>query len=116
MSLFFVSFFIVILMALLWALFMFLSEKSLVSREKSSPYECGFEVVMSARAPFSLRFFILAVLFVVFDVEVALMVPVVFSISFAKSTFGLVSSVLFFFVLFIGLFHEYREGSLDWVS
>ena len=95
---------------------MFLSEKSVKSREKSSPYECGFEVVIRARAPFSLRFFILAVLFVVFDVEVALIVPLVFRIFVVKRFYRLIRSVVFIIVLFVGLFHEYREGSLEWVK
>nr|YP_006576248.1 NADH dehydrogenase subunit 3 [Perna viridis]AFK75950.1 NADH dehydrogenase subunit 3 [Perna viridis]UJM44262.1 NADH dehydrogenase subunit 3 [Perna viridis] len=92
-----------------------LSEKTFESREKSSPYECGFDPILSARSSFSLRFFLLGVLFVVFDVELSLLMPVVLSISVGFSYVGLISCFIFLLVLFLGIFHEWREGSLNWV-
>nr|QKY75023.1 NADH dehydrogenase subunit 3 [Semimytilus algosus] len=109
-------FFIVVLCFALLLLALTLSMKGLEDWEKSSPYECGFDGLLSARTPFSLRFFLVAVIFVVFDVEVALLVPIVYSMWFLKTGIGLVSSVLFVVILFLGLFHEYREGSLEWIN
>nr|BDC91895.1 NADH dehydrogenase subunit 3 [Armandia sp. GK-2021] len=84
------------------------------SREKSSAYECGLDPNMSARVPFSLRFFLLAVILLVFDVEIALLmaVPAGLSVSF-KST--VICSTFFLLILFFGLLHEWREGSLNWL-
>nr|URW97672.1 NADH dehydrogenase subunit 3 [Vignadula atrata] len=107
--------FIVFLCVLLSLFFVMLAEKSNDSREKSSPYECGFDPFMSARGVFSVRFFLLSVYFVVFDVELCLLVPVVCSVSFCSNIISLISFFSFFFILFLGLFHEYREGSLEWV-
>nr|WPW47622.1 NADH dehydrogenase subunit 3 [Arcuatula senhousia]WPW47634.1 NADH dehydrogenase subunit 3 [Arcuatula senhousia] len=95
--------------------FFMLSSKSDYSREKLSPYECGFEPVFSARTSFSVRFFLVAVLFVVFDVELSILVATIFSISLMKNLISLVSVIVFLVVLFLGLFHEFREGSLNWI-
>nr|YP_009974965.1 NADH dehydrogenase subunit 3 [Platynereis massiliensis]QNJ33939.1 NADH dehydrogenase subunit 3 [Platynereis massiliensis] len=80
--------------------------------EKSTPFECGFDPHNSARIPFSLRFFILAVLFLVFDIEIALLMPV--PSSSALPTTMKMTVVLLCGVLLIGLYHEWNEGSLEW--
>nr|UVG41267.1 NADH dehydrogenase subunit 3 [Xenostrobus securis] len=86
------------------------------NREKLSPYECGFDPIWSARSSFSLRFFLLAVLFVVFDVEVVCLVPVLFNLFYGYSMVGVWSVLLFLLVLSAGCLFERREGSMDWVS
>jgi len=85
-----------------------------VDREKSSPFECGFDPKGLGRIPFSTRFFLLVVLFLVFDVEIALLIPlpiIIFNNFIVEVLFG---SILFIFILILGLLHEWREGSLDW--
>nr|QDO71936.1 NADH dehydrogenase subunit 3 [Mytilisepta virgata] len=108
--------FIIILGFLLLSLSWFLSMKTSEDHQKSSPYECGFDGLLSARSPFSLRFFLVAVMFVVFDVEVVLVVPIIYSFWFYKTVMAMVTSCLFLLILFVGLYHEYREGSLEWVN
>nr|YP_009493346.1 NADH dehydrogenase subunit 3 [Gibbosula crassa]AWK29311.1 NADH dehydrogenase subunit 3 [Gibbosula crassa] len=86
-------------------------------REKSSPFECGFDPVGSSRVPFSLRFFLLAVIFVVFDVEIVLLFPAVMGIGGDWMWLGGYFVLVFFLVvLFLGVVHEWREGSLEWES
>lgn len=92
----------------------FLSYSSLFHREKASPFECGFDPKKNARIPFSTRFFLLAVIFLVFDVEIVLLIPLpsVF-LSMAYSSI-LLSGFIFTFILLVGLIHEWHEGSLSW--
>lgn len=84
-------------------------------REKLSTYECGFEPLARSRQAFCLRFFILAIIFLVFDVEIALLIPYVLRTGggLAWIVRGLV--FLFVLILVLGLLHEYNEGSLDWI-
>ena len=102
--------FICLLMRLL---FFSLREKGGERSEKGSPYECGFEPILSARSRFSLRFFLVAVIFVVFDVELSLLVGSVYVVYFGCGVSGLLRFFVFVIILFAGLLYEYREGSLE---
>nr|ARI50067.1 NADH dehydrogenase subunit 3 [Margarites vorticiferus] len=93
-----------------------LAKRSGADREKSSPFECGFDPVGSARLPFSLRFFLLAVIFLIFDVEVVLLFPAAVKLSTGADLSLFIGLIIFLLILIIGLFHEWNEGSLDWVS
>nr|YP_009503328.1 NADH dehydrogenase subunit 3 [Leucosyrinx sp. MNHN IM 2013-19304]AXA45394.1 NADH dehydrogenase subunit 3 [Leucosyrinx sp. MNHN IM 2013-19304] len=93
-----------------------LSKRSISDREKSSPFECGFDPVKSARLPFSLRFFLLAIIFLIFDVEIVLLFPILASMMRSVSLNLMFSLFIFLFILVIGLFHEWNEGSLDWAQ
>lgn len=86
------------------------------SREKSSCYECGFEPIRTARRRFSLRFFLLGVLFVVFDVEVVMLVPILFGVRVGGSLARVVCVSIFLVVLVLGCLYERRDGSIDWVK
>jgi len=78
----------------------------LVDREKSSPFECGFDPNHRARVPFSMRFFLLAIIFIVFDIEIVLLVPVPLLLYFANLKFLIVGVCIFIIILIVGLFHE----------
>lgn len=74
--------------------------------EEASSYECGFEPIGVNHLPFCMKFFLLAIIFIVFDVEVAFLVPAIYS-----------SSLIFSFtiILLLGLVYEYAYGGLSWV-
>nr|QJE37147.1 NADH dehydrogenase subunit 3 [Phymorhynchus buccinoides] len=93
-----------------------LSKRSIIDREKSSPFECGFDPIKSARLPFSLRFFLLAIIFLIFDVEIVLLFPILSSIGLSSSMSLMLGLFLFLIILVLGLFHEWNEGSLDWAQ
>nr|YP_009057608.1 NADH dehydrogenase subunit 3 [Nemertopsis tetraclitophila]AGZ63914.1 NADH dehydrogenase subunit 3 [Nemertopsis tetraclitophila] len=100
---------------LFWILSYYFGKRSVFSNEKNSPFECGFDPSLSARIPFSMRFFLLAVLFLIFDVEIVLLLPLPLVLNISFWEISLLMGVLFIFVLLLGLFHEWREGSLNWV-
>nr|ASY98489.1 NADH dehydrogenase subunit 3 [Idolomantis diabolica] len=92
----------------------FLSKKNIENREKSSPFECGFDPMSSSRLPFSLRFFLIAVIFLIFDVEITLILPMTIIPFNSNIMTWMFTSMMFIFILIIGLYHEWNEGSLEW--
>nr|YP_010389703.1 NADH dehydrogenase subunit 3 [Fundulus lima]UPT34477.1 NADH dehydrogenase subunit 3 [Fundulus lima] len=84
--------------------------------EKLSPYECGFDPLGSARLPFSLRFFLVAILFLLFDLEIALLLPLPWGnqLTSPLTTFSWASLVLA--LLTLGLIYEWVQGGLEWAE
>nr|YP_010713150.1 NADH dehydrogenase subunit 3 [Elachiptera insignis]WDA94042.1 NADH dehydrogenase subunit 3 [Elachiptera insignis] len=91
-----------------------LSKKSLIDREKSSPFECGFDPKSSSRLPFSLHFFLITIIFLIFDVEIALILPMILIINFSNMFIWTITSMIFILILLIGLYHEWNQGMLNW--
>nr|UPX88596.1 NADH dehydrogenase subunit 3 [Paraleptophlebia submarginata] len=106
-----------ILMPITWIVMILaslLSKKSVTDREKSSPFECGFDPHSSSRLPFSLQFFLIAVIFLIFDVEIALLLPLIVLLSYSNLTSWLLMSIFFLIILLGGLYHEWNQGALSW--
>ena len=93
-----------------------LSKKALTDREKCSPFECGFDPINSSRLPFSIRFFLIAIIFLIFDVEIALILPIIIIIKFSNLFIWTITRLIFIFILLIGLYHEWNQGALNWSS
>nr|ASY97878.1 NADH dehydrogenase subunit 3 [Miomantis caffra] len=94
----------------------FLSKKNIEDREKNSPFECGFDPISSSRLPFSLRFFLIAIIFLIFDVEIALILPMTIIPFNSNTAIWMTTSMMFLMILILGLFHEWNQGSLEWAS
>nr|YP_009867065.1 NADH dehydrogenase subunit 3 [Zeugodacus proprediaphora]YP_010310502.1 NADH dehydrogenase subunit 3 [Zeugodacus scutellaris]YP_010508522.1 NADH dehydrogenase subunit 3 [Zeugodacus mukiae]QKG04014.1 NADH dehydrogenase subunit 3 [Zeugodacus proprediaphora]UMY76037.1 NADH dehydrogenase subunit 3 [Zeugodacus scutellaris]UXG57122.1 NADH dehydrogenase subunit 3 [Zeugodacus mukiae]WCB98443.1 NADH dehydrogenase subunit 3 [Zeugodacus scutellaris] len=91
-----------------------LSKKALTDREKCSPFECGFDPKSSSRLPFSLRFFLITIIFLIFDVEIALILPMILIIPISDILVWTMTSIIFIIILIIGLYHEWNQGMLNW--
>ena len=83
------------------------------SAEKLSAYECGFEAFDDARRRFDVRFYLVAILFIIFDLEVAFLFPWAVSLG-SIGVFGFWSMLAFLGVLTVGFIYEWRKGALDW--
>jgi NADH-quinone oxidoreductase subunit A len=81
--------------------------------EKLSAYECGFEPFSDSRIEFDVRFYLVAILFIIFDLEIAFLFP--WAISLGKiGALGFWSMMLFLFILTVGFIYEWKKGALDW--
>nr|YP_009107726.1 NADH dehydrogenase subunit 3 [Himatione sanguinea]YP_009107960.1 NADH dehydrogenase subunit 3 [Vestiaria coccinea]AER41367.1 NADH dehydrogenase subunit III [Paroreomyza montana]AIU44961.1 NADH dehydrogenase subunit 3 [Himatione sanguinea]AIU45262.1 NADH dehydrogenase subunit 3 [Vestiaria coccinea] len=84
--------------------------------EKLSPYECGFDPLGSARLPFSIRFFLVAILFLLFDLEIALLLPLPWAIQLESPTTTLMWTSFLLLLLTLGLIYEWIQGGLEWAE
>tara|TARA_Y100000590_G_scaffold324087_1_gene367603 strand:- start:710 stop:1078 length:369 start_codon:yes stop_codon:yes gene_type:complete len=81
--------------------------------EKLSAYECGFEAFSDSRMEFDVRFYLVAILFIIFDLEIAFLFPWAVSLG-SIGALGFWSMMIFLFVLTIGFIYEWKKGALDW--
>ena len=80
---------------------------------KLSPYECGFEAFENARMKFDVRYYLVAILFIIFDLEIAFLFPWAIVLD-DIGMFGFVAMMIFLFVLVIGFVYEWQKGALEW--
>ena len=81
--------------------------------EKLSAYECGFEPFNDSRMEFDVRFYLVAILFIIFDLEIAFLFPWAISLG-TIGLYGYISMLIFLFILTIGFIYEWKKGALDW--
>nr|AGA56209.1 NADH dehydrogenase subunit 3 [Cryptolithodes sitchensis] len=93
-----------------------LSKKTTMDREKNSPYECGFDPKGSARLPFSLRFFLIALICLIFDVEITLILPLAYIIHLSNIFSWAATGLMFMFILLFWLYYEWKQGALEWAE
>nr|QPZ49943.1 NADH dehydrogenase subunit 3 [Corythaeola cristata] len=84
--------------------------------EKLSPYECGFDPLGSARLPFSIRFFLVAILFLLFDLEIALLLPLPWATQLKSPITTLTWTSFMITLLTLGLAYEWTQGGLEWAE
>nr|ARH53980.1 NADH dehydrogenase subunit 3 [Pantoxystus rubricollis] len=113
---FFQSIEIFILSMILIFVLNLISKKNFMDREKASPFECGFDPKNSARLPFSMQFFLITIIFIIFDVELTLLLPSILIMKISNLWNLSITMIMFIIILLIGLFHEQNEGSLNWIK
>ena len=113
----YIPIFLLILVAIGFAIFTLMVSRVLhtsrYSRVKLEPYECGIEPETDARDRYSVRYYLVAMLFVIFDVETVFMFPWAVVMD-ELALFGLIEMLVFLFILVVGYVYAWRKGALDW--
>nr|YP_002735076.1 NADH dehydrogenase subunit 3 [Riptortus pedestris]ABZ02118.1 NADH dehydrogenase subunit 3 [Riptortus pedestris] len=91
-----------------------ISKSTILDREKMPPFECGFDPKSSARTPFSLQFFLIAILFLIFDIEIAIILPMIITLKISNITSWMFTMIIFIMILILGLYYEWKNGMLEW--
>jgi NADH-quinone oxidoreductase subunit A len=100
-------------LAIVIVLASFIAARQRPDSEKLSPYECGFEPFADARSKFDVRFYLVSILFIIFDLEVAFLFPWAVSLG-SIGLFGFWSMIVFLAVLTVGFIYEWKKGALEW--
>lgn len=81
---------------------------------KSAPFECGFDPFNKSRIPFSLNFYLIAIIFLIFDIEISIILPIILNLKISNIIyFNIIFSIFFIFIIFT-IFYEWKFGSLNW--
>ena len=105
--------FLALLISIGFILINFISSPSNPDPEKLSAYECGFDAFDDSRMEFDVRFYLVAILFIIFDLEIAFLFPWAITLG-TTGTFGFWSMMVFLAVLTIGFIYEWKKGALEW--
>ncbi len=90
-----------------------LGAKAPGDEQKLSPYECGFEAFEDSRMKFDVRYYLVAILFIIFDLEIAFLFPWAVVLD-SIGAFGLIAMGIFLFILVVGFIYEWKKGALEW--
>nr|ATN23497.1 NADH dehydrogenase subunit 3 [Lema sp. EMHAU-15071010] len=105
---------IMMIMVIMISILNLISKKTYYDQEKNSPFECGFDPKSSSRLPFSLHFFLIAIIFLIFDVEITLLIPLIMIFKMTNFFNYFIITTSFILILLLGLFHEWNQGALNW--
>nr|CCI69465.1 NADH dehydrogenase subunit 3 [Metacrangonyx panousei] len=107
---------LIILSNIIYIVANFLGKKMKKERSKNSPFECGFDPFKKARTAFSIRFFLISIIFLIFDIEIVILLPVGLLMNYyLNSYFSLITTIIII-ILVVGLVHEWNQGALNWVT
>nr|QKW88774.1 NADH dehydrogenase subunit 3 [Rhytidodus viridiflavus] len=107
---------IMMIILLIMSMLIMISKKSITDMEKLTPFECGFNPMSNKRLPFSIHFFLVAVIFLIFDIEIIIILPMVITMKYTLMKYWLTTSIMFILVLMMGLYHEWYNGMLKWTK
>jgi len=108
-----IFFFVALFLSVGFILLNFLFSPKKPDPEKLSAYECGFEAFGDSRMKFDVRFYLVAILFIIFDLEIAFLFPWAISLG-SIGTLGFWSMMIFLGILTVGFIYEWKKGALDW--
>nr|WKK30217.1 NADH dehydrogenase subunit 3 [Ancistrocerus antilope] len=107
----------ILIMLLLILINYLFSFKSKTDREEPSPFECGFNPLTHAHLPFSMQFFLIGIMFLIFDIEIIIMIPLIPSLNLNLNPMMWFNTTFFILmILFLGLMYEWNENSITWMN
>nr|ARB50136.1 NADH dehydrogenase subunit 3 [Eteoneus sigillatus] len=101
---------------LMMLLYNIINKKMNMERNKMSPFECGFDPKSSARISFSTQFFLVGILFLIFDVELIMVMPMVLTSKTSQIKLWIITSTTLIIILIIGLYYEWKNGAIEWMN
>nr|YP_010708602.1 NADH dehydrogenase subunit 3 [Silvatares holzenthali]WCR50262.1 NADH dehydrogenase subunit 3 [Silvatares holzenthali] len=101
---------------ILSTLALLLNKKSFLNFSKISAFECGFDPKSSPRMPFSLHFFLIAITFLIFDIEIILIIPMITIFNLCHLINWITINIIFIIILITGLYYEWSQNMLNWTS
>nr|YP_044784.1 NADH dehydrogenase subunit 3 [Amblyomma triguttatum]BAD24957.1 NADH dehydrogenease subunit 3 [Amblyomma triguttatum] len=106
---------ILMILTLIFLIFKFLEFHNYLSKEKLSPFECGFDPFTLSRVPFSLKFFFIGIVFLVFDIEIVIVTPFPLLLK-SKNLIFVLFFILINFIIILGLLMEWKKGMIEWIK
>nr|QKW88337.1 NADH dehydrogenase subunit 3 [Trichagalma acutissimae] len=111
----FINILLIMICMLLMSLNFFLSKKMFKMRNKLTSFECGFDSMSFFRLPFSMHFFLISIIFLIFDVEISLIFPIIKFLNNLKFFYYKNIFIMIMIILIFGLYYEWKSGSLKWL-
>nr|YP_010038644.1 NADH dehydrogenase subunit 3 [Eutrichosiphum pasaniae]QOY44594.1 NADH dehydrogenase subunit 3 [Eutrichosiphum pasaniae] len=103
-----------LIMMMLIILMMLINMKMKFNFNKSAPFECGFDPFNKSRIPFSLNFYLIAIIFLIFDIEISIILPMIMNFKISNMLNFNFTFLMFFMFMIITIFYEWKFGSLNW--
>nr|YP_005353014.1 NADH dehydrogenase subunit 3 [Philanthus triangulum]AET62614.1 NADH dehydrogenase subunit 3 [Philanthus triangulum]QNV11908.1 NADH dehydrogenase subunit 3 [Philanthus triangulum] len=114
-SMMIISFLFIMISILILMLNLLFSKKSSKDREKMTPFECGFDPLTNSRLPFSIQFFLISLMFLIFDIEIILLLPMIFFMKMKINLNIILMFITFLSILILSTYLEWLESNLNWV-
>nr|WRK21407.1 NADH dehydrogenase subunit 3 [Acostemma sp.] len=105
---------IIMLIIIISTLILSMGKKTNTNIQKVTPFECGFNSITFSRLPFSIHFFLIAVIFLIFDIEIIIIMPLMLTMKTSMIIKWMSTSILFISILIVGLYHEWINGMINW--
>nr|AMV74156.1 NADH dehydrogenase subunit 3 [Rhopalosiphum padi] len=103
-----------IILMILFMLMIMINMKMKFNYNKSAPFECGFDPFNKSRIPFSLNFYLIAIIFLIFDIEISIIMPMILNFKISNMIYFNLMFIIFFMFMIITIFYEWKFGSLNW--
>nr|AKM70150.1 NADH dehydrogenase subunit 3 [Eucallipterus tiliae] len=104
----------ILILLMLMMIMMLINMKMKFNHNKSSPFECGFDPFNKSRIPFSMNFYLIAIIFLIFDIEISIILPMIMNFKISNMTIFNFTFLMFFMFMIFTIFYEWKFGSLNW--